>query len=515
MKEGQNIFDPNDDFYNDICTQYTTKNDTDILLTDRKKTYFNENLTYCQSGCTYKNIIVETNKVQCECSIVEEQNYEVSNAKFDKADLVKSFFDIDEFSNFKIIICYNLVFSKKGQTYNIGSYLLIILLLVFLIIQIKFIVNQKQLVANLIKKLLNSLNIEIKHIYEIPFNMKKAPPKKIIKKNYISFNYTKKKNINNNSSSQIKLFGSINITKSVSNSKKNNIKKGHNSKIILNERNKNNKLKNTKIRNCIENTIKTNSKNNLKNNKKKNLINDTKNKINDNNKTKKVYRDDEELNLLSYKEAVIYDKREFKEYYCSLLMKKDLIFFSFLSNNNYNLRAIKLGIFVFNISLDITVNSFFFHDKNIHQIYTDNGFYNILFQLPQIIYSSAILVVINMIIQYFALSENNILKIKSNNNRNKILIKSIHLFKCLRIKFNFFFIFGFAFLCFFWYFISAFCAVYRNTQKTYLKNCIFSFSLSMIYRLIENIIPAFLRIQSIKMKNGKFVFILSKVFSIL
>ena len=41
-------------------------------------------------------------------------------------------------------------------------------------------------------------------------------------------------------------------------------------------------------------------------------------------------------------------------------MKKDLIFFSFLSNNNYNLKVIKLGIFVFNISLDITVNSFFF-----------------------------------------------------------------------------------------------------------------------------------------------------------
>ena len=97
IKEGYNIFDPNDDFYNDICTQYTSKNDTDILLTDRKKTYFNENLTYCQSGCTYKNIIVETNKVQCECSIVEEQNYEVSNVKFDKADLVKSIFDINEF----------------------------------------------------------------------------------------------------------------------------------------------------------------------------------------------------------------------------------------------------------------------------------------------------------------------------------------------------------------------------------------------------------------------------------
>ena len=95
---------------------------------------------------------------------------------FDKIDLAKSFFEIDEFSNFKIIICFNLVFSIKGQTYNFGSYLLIILTIVFVIIQIKFVLNQRQLVANLIKILLKSLKIEINNI--IPLGMKKAPPKK-------------------------------------------------------------------------------------------------------------------------------------------------------------------------------------------------------------------------------------------------------------------------------------------------------------------------------------------------
>ena len=159
---------------------------------------------------------------------------------------------------------------------------------------------------------------------------------------------------------------------------------------------------------------------------------------------------------------------------------------------------------------------FFFQDNNIHKIYTDNGIYDIIFQLPPIIYSSLLLIVFNIIVQFFALAEKDIIKIKSyKDRRNIILNQSIHLFKCLRLKFNLFFIIGFVFLCFFWYFISAFCAVYRNTQKTYFKNCLLSFSLSMLYRFIENTIPAFLRVKSLKMKNGKSVFFLSKVFALL
>jgi hypothetical protein len=155
INQGYNIFDPNDIFYNDICTPFTSENNTDLLLTDRKKAYFDENLTYCQSGCTYKNVIVESQKVQCECPIVDQQNYEISSMTFELLDLANFFLKVAEFSNFKIITCYKLVFSKKGQIYNFGSYILIIFTLLFLIIQIKFVFNQKQLVGNLIKLLLN------------------------------------------------------------------------------------------------------------------------------------------------------------------------------------------------------------------------------------------------------------------------------------------------------------------------------------------------------------------------
>ena len=86
---------------------------------------------------------------------------------------------------------------------------------------------------------------------------------------------------------------------------------------------------------------------------------DIKNTINENN-LKHNYNN-EELNSLVYEQALIYDKRSFNKYYCSLLMKKQLILFTFFSKNDYNLKTIKFGLFIISVSLYITINSFFFY----------------------------------------------------------------------------------------------------------------------------------------------------------
>ena len=43
-----------------------------------------------------------------------------------------------------------------------------------------------------------------------------------------------------------------------------------------------------------------------------------------------------------------------------------------------------------------------------------------------------------------------------------------------------FFIFTFIIFLFHWYFISAFCAVYQNTQKIFLRDSMISFAISLI-----------------------------------
>ena len=56
-KSGYNLFDLEDDFYNDICSTYTTENGTDLTLADRKNIIYdtNGNITMCQEGCTFQS----------------------------------------------------------------------------------------------------------------------------------------------------------------------------------------------------------------------------------------------------------------------------------------------------------------------------------------------------------------------------------------------------------------------------------------------------------------------------
>ena len=59
-------------------------------------------------------------------------------------------------------------------------------------------------------------------------------------------------------------------------------------------------------------------------------------------------KNDNELNELSYKDALIYDKRTYIQYYLSLLRTKHLLIFSFYINNkDYNSQIIKMFLLFF------------------------------------------------------------------------------------------------------------------------------------------------------------------------
>jgi len=151
--------------------------------------------------------------------------------------------------------------------------------------------------------------------------------------------------------------------------------------------------------------------------------------------------------------------------------------------------------------MNITINALFFNDDTIHEIYIDEGSFNFIYQIPQIIYSSLISGVINSIIKFTALSEENILKFKRKKN---ILFLDSHkkkLMKTLKIKFVLFFIFSFFFLTLFFYYIVCFCGIYTNTQLHLIKDTIISFSLSFISPIGISLIPGIFRLSALKAKK--------------
>ena len=219
-----------------------------------------------------------------------------------------------------------------------------------------------------------------------------------------------------------------------------------------------------------------------------------------------AYNDDE-MNNLSYKLALEYDKRTYCEYYLSLIKTKHILIFSFYNNeNDYNSQIIKMDLFFIGFIIDVFINALFFSDDTMHKIYEDEGTFNFIYQLPQIIYSTLISTALNILIQMLALSEDNILDFKKNKRKKNLNERVKKLKKVLRIKFILYFIICIILLFFFWYYLSMFCAIYKNTQNHLIKDTLISFGLSLIYPFGIYLLPGIFRIIALSGTKRNYIY---------
>ena len=263
---------------------------------------------------------------------------------------------------------------------------------------------------------------------------------------------------------------------------------------------KNNKVNNENNKNSIEiyNHQNPDSKDLIlnKNPKKKNLIS----YFQANN------FDDFELNELPYEKAVDYDHRSFFYFYWQLLRREHLIFFTFFSWGDNNILAIKLSKCVFAMALDFAINVVFFVDDSMHKIYVNYGKYNFIAQIPQILYSTIAAEALDVFLRYLCIIEKDVYKIKKfEQKKDKVIAKQqiFQVLKCMRIKLMFYFIVTFLFMCFFWYFVATFCAVYKNTQIFLIKDSMVSLLMSLLYPFGLYLLPTALRIISLRDKKKR------------
>ena len=220
-------------------------------------------------------------------------------------------------------------------------------------------------------------------------------------------------------------------------------------------------------------------------------------------------KNDYEINRLEYSDALKYDKRNFFQYYWSLLKAGHIGIFSFVPNNDYNSRVIKVCLFFFSFALLYTVNSLFFTDSSMNNILENDGKYDFIFQVVQIVYSSLISSLVNLIMKALALTQQNILMLKVIRKGETLDKKLRILSKKLKIKFTLFFIISFSLLILFWIFVSCFCAVYRNTQIFLISDTLISFGFSLIYPFWIYLIPAIFRISALRNKKCECIYKIS------
>jgi len=493
-KKGYDIFNPNDTFYNDVCTKYTSVNKTDLTLNDRKNIFYKET-NFCQENCQYNDINLNIMHAKCECSLqTTEIDYE--SKEFTGFEIISSFYDVLKYSNIHILKCYKILFSLIGIKNNYGFIIMII-----------FIIS---LIMSTILFLLNGIKTIREQMVEMAYNELKATNilSKNIKNNII-FNKFKEEIFPTQNKRKNKKFIKIHRSKIKYNS------------IIYTKFGKKNRAS-LDINNSTKNKMNLNSKGLLKDslnlNRKKSMSSPKKNhkELIDNeckvkSLDKKKNYNDYELDDLEYSEAIEYDKRTFINLYIYLIKREHLIIFTFFYCKDFNLISIKLSLFVFSICLDMSTNILFFDDESMHKIYLDYGKYNFISQIPQIVYSTIISESMDKLLKYLSLSEKEIYEVKKYKNIKEIADGIKCLIKCLKIKFFFFFFICFIFMIFFWYFISIFCAIYENTQIILFKDSSLSFLSSMFYPFVLYLLPSSLRIISLRSikKNKKILYKIS------
>ena len=571
FKYGYDIYNSKDSFYNSICTIFTNGNGTDVPLENRKSDYY-RNISFCEDGCDYDGFNLTSMRVKCSCKIKTSISNEEKG--FSVQSLGKEFTSVISNSNIRVFICYKEIFTKRIVYNYAFWFLLICFCGEIICMILYFLTGFQPIYEKIQKaKEIYSLQIEGKNKEKIqeknkfpkikfnikPINIKtesstnnnilyhnstariiippKNPPKSknnSLKLSVSNLNFDNNCSDRNVDSQSIEIKINTNREKPIHQSE---FSKYIDEKINANKKNKEKHAKFNLINDFHKKKKKKKKKftpyekynpdNMLKGNEIKIYSNKLKimktmnYDISINSSEKETtnindelinffYNTDEYLNYLKYNEALNEDKRSFLQIYYGFLKYSQLIIFSFITNSDYNLKFIKIILCIFSFICYFFFNTLFFNDKSMTNIYKNKGKYQFLYSIPKTLFSSICCILINNLLKFISLSNKHIISLSNEKDPKKEenLLKKI--IRCLKIKLIIFFILIILFSSVFWYYVTAFCAVYINTKIHLIKNTLISFTESMLYPFGICLITATLRKISLRFKI-KTLFYISKI----
>ena len=535
---GYNIFDLNDPFYNDICSVFTFNN-SDISLSERKALLDLSDETLCLPGCNYSNFEIKTLRPICLCKIGDKNNItnltkikndEINNSENDVLfNLIKNNIDISKASNIKVVKCVSIIFKINLFENNYGFYIMFFMILFNIVI---IFLSPFDKIENLLNKYCNDVLDKMKKIYKNNENE--------------NINHKNKENIivqfnsgNNNLNNINKAKKNIPITPSVILSKDNKKKFDFNRIRIINSK----RLKNIGNSNLITSNNSQIEKSNLSFNKGKEhpielndtykkeeqkLIKELKEKENSEfyiyyvikyipYEKRKKFLSENEIENLSYKNALEIEDRNKSNYYFSLLKEKNKIISIVLNDKDFNIQSVKLLNFIFDFNLSLTINALFYNDETIYQINQEQGEYSLKYKYTRVIFSTIISVIIGFIVEFFAFTHKSIIKLRNYKDIKVVEEEIPKLVKKLKLKYITYIIIIMCLNILFFYYIIAFCSIYTIIQTHMISDSLISFLLSMSYSLIFSMVSAIIRIFSLK-KDNKFrhlLYIISWIISLL
>ena len=503
LDQGYNPFDLNDKFYREICTPYNSENGTDVLLDDREEYIYSTivNETTCPSGCTPSAYSLDSKYITCECD-ANDGIVALDLNHISSENVASSFLSSLKNSNYKVMRCYNLVFNFKIFVHNYGS----IITLIFFVIYVLFMIYY-------CCKDINPIKVEVSKLL---FEEQKKEDKNKINPYLFQVRSTRTEKIQKSTkTSKKRKKGNIKNTKESYPPKKSHIRKGLKNDFDEGKNNNNLRLVDLiKKRNSKQSNVDEGDMNSERPRKRRsildyqaeqenilktreNLLNDinlqtkgndnihSKRKLKEKEKSVKINEnikkydyDDYELNNMDYDSACQFDKRTCLRTYWSVIKREHYVVFTFISKYDHNLFYIKIERFFILICTEMTMNGMFFVHETMYKKKT--GGTSFAQRLPQIIFSILVTHVMEIILCYLSMTDKHYYEIKALPKIHKNDERVFDILKCIRNKLTGFFIFTFLVFLFHWYFISAFCAVYQNTQLIFLRDSGISILVSLV-----------------------------------
>ena len=471
VDQGYNPFDLNDKFYREICTPYESPDGTDVLLDDREEYFYSQlNTVTCPDGCGTSAYPLDTKYLKCECPVEDDVRLDLKHISGD--NVKKSIKSTFKNSNWKAMLCYNLVFDGEIFGKNIGAIITLILFFIYICFFVYYVMEG-------ITPLQNNVAAE-----------KKAQDKE---KNpaVISFKNPPKKSNSGNDDNKDKISSGILIDD----------KKDDDIKIVTLKDNKNEK-RNSNPSVTDKDLSKIHIKKDSNYSEEVNLnVKKVTETVDDDEKYKDL--DDFQLNNLEYKEACRYDKRSFLKTYWSVLKREHIVIFTFISRNDYNLFYVKIERFLILLCTQMFMNGLFFTDDSMHKA-TKSTDYSFVQQLPKIIFSLIGTHIIEVFLCYLSMTDTVMYEVKDLTKRKhteQVIAEKINTMKKKLIAY---FIVTLLLFAFYWYFVAAFCAVFQNTQKIFLLDFLIGTLIGYIDPFVIYLLKEILRYLSLtKLSNRK------------
>ena len=225
-----------------------------------------------------------------------------------------------------------------------------------------------------------------------------------------------------------------------------------------------------------------------------------------------VYEDDQ-YNFAPFDDVNGKDTRSFLQTYWSFLKFKQSIIFTFYTRSYGILRSTKVALFILFVGFYMAFTALFFNDDIMRALYIYKGNANAAVHIPNIILSSICSFIASLIIRYVCLNErdtNKVLTVREPSERKALADRAK---KCAAIKLYIFYALSALLIVLCWYYVAAFCAVFKNSQKNYLINFAICFLVCNLWPFITSFIPTIMRRVAID-KNNPCLYKSSQIVSI-